>query len=175
MSSEQIDRDGLISQLVDQVRRSSAMAVLLSQAVAERVGQNSTDMEAMDLLMLNGPMTAGRLSELTGLSTGAITGIADRLERTGLVRREPDLSDRRRVILRALPERIHSVIGPFYQGLAEATLALYDRYSDEELSLFVDMLNRSYDICLEHIAKLKAEPSAPKRSPALSKSRSQSD
>src|SRR5579875_3784865 len=90
------ERTALIEALVAEFRRSSAYSVLFSQAVAVRLGVNSTDMECADLLFLNGPMTAGRLAGLTGLTTGAITGVINRLERRGWVQREADPSDRRR-------------------------------------------------------------------------------
>ena len=63
-------------------------------------------------------MTAGRLAELTGLTTGAITGVVDRLEKAGLVRRERDESDRRKVFIATVPENVGK-IGRFYEPHAE--------------------------------------------------------
>src|SRR5262245_58816371 len=86
------------------LRETSAQTVLFSQAVADHVGLNATDLEALDLLVRHGAMTAGRLAELTGLTTGAVTGLVDRLERRGYVRREAHPSDRRSVVVRPLTE-----------------------------------------------------------------------
>lgn len=157
MSSELPSREELRAALNQQIRTVGALSVMLSQTVAERVGLNSTDMESLDLLFVNGPLTAGRLAELTGLTTGAITGIVDRLERAGHVRRETDPADRRRVIIHPLPEKANREIGPLYAPLATAMEALYDRYSDEELGIIVDFLGKSQDIAAAHIATLRAD------------------
>ena len=74
-------------------------SAMLNHAVAERLGLDPTAWECLTLLFEQGPVTAGRLAELTGLTTGAVTGLVDRLEGAGYVRRERDPKDRRRVIV----------------------------------------------------------------------------
>ncbi|MBA2518706.1 MAG: MarR family transcriptional regulator, partial [Chloroflexia bacterium] len=61
----------------------TGQSVLFSQAIADQVGLNPTDLEALEVLLRQGPLTAGKLAEITGLTTGAITGVVDRLERKG--------------------------------------------------------------------------------------------
>src|ERR1700709_952155 len=87
-------RAALLTELEHAVRRSSAQGVIFGQAVADSVGISGSDLECMDFLILEGRVTAGRLAEVTGLTTGAITGVVDRLEKGGLVRREGDGADR---------------------------------------------------------------------------------
>src|SRR3954447_16148383 len=99
-------RAALMEQLEHAVRKSSALGVIFGQAVAERAGISSSDLECLDFLNLEGRVTAGRLAELTGLTTGAITGVVDRLERAGYVRRERDESDRRKVFITTVPANI---------------------------------------------------------------------
>jgi DNA-binding MarR family transcriptional regulator len=108
----------------------------------------------MDILSTSGPLTAGRLAELTGLTTGAITGVVDRLERSGFVRRERDANDRRRVIVHLVPDRARKV-AKLFEPLARAMAELYARYSDEELALMVDCTRRGNAIALEHIARVE--------------------
>src|ERR1700691_628401 len=91
------------------MRRSSAQGVLFGQTVANRVGLSNSDMECLDFLILEGRVTAGRLAEVTGLTTGAITGVVDRLERAGLVRRERDDNDRRKGFIGTAPGDIPKV------------------------------------------------------------------
>src|SRR5262245_63436874 len=79
-------------------RQMSAGSVMFHQAIADRIGLHVTDHKCADLIMRNGSMTAGALAGLTGLTTGAITGVVDRLESAGLVRRALDTNDRRRVL-----------------------------------------------------------------------------
>src|SRR5919109_4685045 len=91
-------RAALLAALEREMRRMSGQSVLFSHAVAERVGMHPTDLECLGFLADEGPLPAGRLAELTGLTTGAVTRMVDRLERAGYVRREADPRDRRRVI-----------------------------------------------------------------------------
>jgi DNA-binding MarR family transcriptional regulator len=132
-----------------------ALTVMLSQAVAERAGVNSTDLEAADLINLMGPMTAGRLAELTGLTTGAITGVIDRLERAGFARRVKDPDDRRRVVIELAPEHVEGKLGPLYEPMQRAMEELYARYSDEEIALLLDFLRRANRAGPEEIARLR--------------------
>src|SRR5260221_14723009 len=80
MSRRRRERTELMAELEQALRKASAQGVLYSQAVAERLGINSTDLECLDIIQLRGPLTAGSLAEATGLTTGAVTGIVDRLE-----------------------------------------------------------------------------------------------
>src|ERR1700757_4395155 len=109
------------------MRRTSAQGVLFGQAVANVAGIAGSDLDCMDFLNLEGRMTAGRLAELTGLTTGAITGVVDRLEKAGFVRRERDESDRRKVFIAPVPERVME-IGRFYQLMQRAMEKQADGY-----------------------------------------------
>src|SRR6516165_10656801 len=100
-------------------RQLSAATIMFHQAVADRLGLNPTDHKCIDLLALKGLMTAGELADATGLTTGAITGVIDRLEGAGFVRREEDPNDRRRVILRAIPKPYRE-IARLFESLARA-------------------------------------------------------
>ncbi|WP_439383945.1 MarR family winged helix-turn-helix transcriptional regulator [Amycolatopsis lexingtonensis] len=85
-------------------RRSSTLTVLRHARIAERMGLSGTDHKTFDLVIQSGgPLTAGRIAELTGLSTGAVTGVIDRLEKVGLVRRVRDPEDRRKVLVAVVP------------------------------------------------------------------------
>jgi DNA-binding MarR family transcriptional regulator len=93
------DEDGLRAEIGTAVLRFIAGVVLHNTAVAQRVGLGPSDSQFVSLLNLNGPLTPGRLAELTGLTTGTVTGVIDRLETGGFVRRERDATDRRRVLV----------------------------------------------------------------------------
>lgn len=85
--------------LGDEVRAGQRATDAVDEAVTELFGVNRTDARCMDILEHHGRMTAGQLASLSGLSTGAVTAVVDRLERAGYARRVPDPSDRRRVLL----------------------------------------------------------------------------
>jgi DNA-binding MarR family transcriptional regulator len=149
------DRAALLASIDREVRKASALGVMFSQTVAAQLGITGTDLECLDIIGLEGVMTAGQLAEATGLTTGAITGILDRLEKAGFAQRERDPQDRRKVLVRALPT-VEIRIGPYYRSLAAAMAALMSRYSDDELELMCQFLSASHHVMVEEIAKLRS-------------------
>jgi DNA-binding MarR family transcriptional regulator len=156
MSSKTKKRQELEAALNAAMRDVSGQGVLYSQAVAERLGMNSTDLECLDYV-LRGPVTAGRLAELTGLTTGAITGVIDRLERIGLARRESDPDDRRKTLVRALPA-VWERIAPLFEPMERSAMAVLASYRDEELALLLGFLTRARDAALTAMSELRALP-----------------
>lgn len=88
-----------IGEIAADLKTFAARVILHGLRASEALSLAPTDLVCMCLLQLNGPATPGWLAEMTGLTTGAVTGVVDRLERAGYVRREPDPQDRRRVIV----------------------------------------------------------------------------
>jgi DNA-binding MarR family transcriptional regulator len=157
VSSLASDRREIETALDRAMRETSAQSVLFSQAVADRAGMNPTDLESLDMLARHGPMTAGRLAELTGLTTGAITGLVDRLERRGYARREPHPTDRRSIIIQPLIENAERDLGPAYVTMSEAMDELMSRYDDEDLATILDFMTRAATITAEQIARLRSD------------------
>src|SRR5262245_59996472 len=142
-------RADLVRAILMAGRQSSAGAIMLHQAVADRLGLHPTDHKCADLLCHGGPMAAGDLAERTGLTTGAVTAVIDRLEAAGYVRREADPSDRRRVIVRVIPSRLRGV-GRLFEPLAAAMAELFVRYTDRELATILDFMHHSSEIARRH-------------------------
>lgn len=136
------------------MRRSSAQGVLYGQTVANVAGIANSDLECMDILYLEGRITAGRLAAITGLTTGAITGVVDRLEKAGLVRRERDEKDRRKVFIAVVPEAI-ARLAKFYVPMQQAMEKVCSGYSDEELHLLLRFANEGYKGVLAATEELK--------------------
>ena len=127
--------------------------MLFKQALAERLGISTSDLECLDLLAETGPVTAGGLAEHTGLTTAAATGIIDRLERGRFVQRTQDPKDRRKVVVQPLPDRLPEV-GRLYASLGQAIGQLRSRYSDEGQALLLDFAARVNRIFEEETFKL---------------------
>src|SRR4051812_37338742 len=101
-------------------------------AVADRMGVSVTDAKCRSILLQLGPMTAGMLAEQLGLTTGAVTGVINRLESAGFVRRVADPKDRRRVVVEPVPNRqrdseIALLFGPMGKRV-RALAASYDEH-----------------------------------------------
>ena len=151
-----------MQELENALRRSSAQGVIFGQTVADTVGISGSDLECLDFLNLEGRVTAGRLAEVTGLTTGAITGVVDRLEKAGMVRRERDPDDRRKVFIATVPENVARV-GRFYENMQKGMVKLWETYSDAELRLLVGFATKGYETMLAATEELKSMVEAPKR------------
>src|SRR6266516_1076555 len=119
------------------MRRTGALMQLMGQAAADRIGINNTDLNCLNILSFSGHMTAGELAKATGLSTASITGVIDRLEEAGFVRRERDPADRRRGVVRLVTERVASDVATVFLPMVRAWQRLAEQYSDDELRLIV--------------------------------------
>jgi DNA-binding MarR family transcriptional regulator len=157
MSSARKNRQELIAALNVALRNVSGQSVLHSQAMAERARLNSTDLECLDIILLRGPVTAGALAEATGLTTGAITGVIDRLERAGYARRQRDGQDRRKVMVRALPA-VEKELVPLSKPMERAALAMLAQYDDDELAFILAFLTRAHAASVAAMAELQKLP-----------------
>ncbi len=137
-------------------RRLSCETIMFHQSIADRLGLNVTDHKCLDFLLLHGPRTAGELSQLTALTTGAITAVVDRLEKAGFVRREADPKDRRRVIVSPIMERLGQ-IGALFGDLSLRIQELASQYTAAELEVIIDFMNRSCDVLHAAALHLRSE------------------
>src|SRR6185312_14762760 len=119
-----VSRHSLEVQIVDSTRRVIANAILYSHQVAERLGLGASDAQFMTLLEVHGPLTPGQLAELTGLRTGTVTGVLDRLEAARFIRRERDRDDRRKVIVSRNLDEIDKRVTPHYAPQAAGMTAM---------------------------------------------------
>lgn len=110
--------------------------------IARRLGLNANDYRCLDLLTEHGPMLAGRLAELTGYTTGAVTGIVSRLERAGFARRVADERDLRRVVVHVDRDGVETKRWPLMAPMAERLERLHRSYSQEQRDLLLDYMRQ---------------------------------
>ena len=141
---------------MDLGRELSTQTIFFHEAIARKLGLNATDTRCLDLISRAGEnrVTAGDLGKATGLTTGAVTGILDRLEKAGMVKRERDTNDRRKVFVRPVPEAMRRV-GPLYDKLGTAMMKLASSYQTRELELISDFLQRNLALLKEQIESLR--------------------
>lgn len=138
------------------VRRLSTAAVLFHHALAERIGLGPSDLKCYDLLRDRGASTGSELAALTGLTTGAITGVVDRLEQAGFIRRDPDPADGRKQILSPVATDRHDVHAVF-RRLHDELAAVLGEYDARQLSTISDFLSRTALLLHGQIMQLRAE------------------
>jgi len=137
-------------------RELSDAVVFFHEAVAVHVGMSAAEWKCFGLLDQHGAMAASRLAELSGFTTGAITGIVDRLERARLVRREPHPTDRRSVIVRPLNvSRVRERVEPVFESLLKGMTELASKYSPAELAAIATFMRGTAEVLRGETARLK--------------------
>jgi DNA-binding MarR family transcriptional regulator len=148
----------LIEELSQSMQRSGTLTVLHTNAIADQIGISATEFESMDLISHNQPMSAGHLAMRCGLTTGAITGIVDRLERAGLVKRVRDPEDRRRVLLRPVEnESKKKKVRELYQPMSQAFDEIMKECTPEQIQFLVDIHNKMNDRVETIITELRGQ------------------
>lgn len=110
-------------------------SIQMHEAIGKKAGMSGTDHKYLGFLLQRGQMTAGEFSIITGLTTGAITSLLDRLEKKELVKRQPDEADRRKVIIVPDTEKIMGLLKPLYEDFQTNTEKLFATFSSEELTI----------------------------------------
>jgi DNA-binding MarR family transcriptional regulator len=146
----------LIAELFDAVRANQLGTDKMDDTAALRMGVNRTDMRCLDIVERLGPVTAGQLSRDAGLTSGAVTAVIDRLTEKGYVRRFPDPTDRRRVMVEKT-EKLDEISGRLYGPLAERAIPLADKFSVHELEAILRFLRLGTDLVERRVAELSEE------------------
>jgi DNA-binding MarR family transcriptional regulator len=147
-------RERLLGDLAQAAQRAATDGILFHQAVADRLGLHVSDLRCLNVLLEVGPVPAGEIRDATGLTTGAVTRMVDRLEQAGYVRREADPADRRRVIVAPVAGKA-ARIAAMYAGMARAWTTVMSDYNQEQLTLILTLFERIHEITRAEIGRLR--------------------
>jgi DNA-binding MarR family transcriptional regulator len=132
-----------------------AAVVVFHELVGRCLGVSASDRKCLDLLS-RGPVTAGALADFTGLTSGAVTGIIDRLVEAGYAERIVDPEDRRRVIVaRKAHGRLDDILPAIFGPLRKDMAAVAAHYTARELSVITDFLARTRDVLVANTARVE--------------------
>jgi DNA-binding MarR family transcriptional regulator len=154
MTSSRRAKRELIDELLAEFRTSGNQDIAFDNLAAERLGLNRTDLHCINIIENDGGLTAGELAAEAGLTSGAVTGVIDRLERAGYARRVADPADRRRVKLEVTPRfysRAERIWGPLKSDW-DSSLA---RFTADELEGMVKFLRATNDLSRAHLERLR--------------------
>jgi DNA-binding MarR family transcriptional regulator len=150
-------REEIIQAINDKFTEMSTETILFHQAVADAVGLHITDHQCMHFIHRYGAMPAGKLAELTGLTTGAVTGIIDRLEKAGYAKRTNDPKDRRRTLVESIRnKKLERKLEMIFIPLHEKMHKLLSSYSDSELAFLLEALTKSIELTREESKKSRS-------------------
>jgi DNA-binding MarR family transcriptional regulator len=145
----------LIEELIREFRESGNQDDAFDNLAAQRLGVNETDLHCLNIIENSGGLTAGELAAQAGLTTGAVTGVIDRLEKAEFARRVHDPGDRRRVKLEVTP-KFYARAEKIWRPVAEEWAATLGRqFSAKELNLIIGFLRRTNEITERHLERLR--------------------
>jgi DNA-binding MarR family transcriptional regulator len=158
-----LSRGEILDELARVGRENSDATVLFHASVASLLGLHPTDYKVLGILERSGQLSAGEIARVSGLATASVTNLIDRLEQKGFVRRVADPTDRRRVMVEAIADRL-SGARSLFDSTRRSLAQLYDRYSDRDLSVIADFLRQNAERLRVETRKLAAaEPAAKDR------------
>jgi DNA-binding MarR family transcriptional regulator len=150
------EREALEHALTFEIRKFQNAQDEFDDAASARLGINRSDQRCMDIIDMHGQVTAGRLATESGLSTGAVTTVLDRLERAGYVQRVRDTVDRRRVLVE-LTDEARRRAGEIWGPIAAESAATMAGYSDAELVFLRDFVQSARDFLARHLERITAD------------------
>jgi DNA-binding MarR family transcriptional regulator len=148
------EREALLAELSSLIRAGQRATDESDELLTRLLGINRTDGRCLDILDERGPMTAGQLATASGLTTGAITAVVDRLERAGYARRAPDPSDRRRVLVE-LTQKTRDATQDLFGPLISTWESLAARFSLDDLRLLIDFHRLAGEVSARHLEHLR--------------------
>jgi len=145
-------------ELVTRIRKLTQLyaytSIQMHEAIGRKAGLSGTDHKYLGFLIEKGQMTAGELSTLTGLTTGAVTGLIDRFEKKKLVKRRFAEDDRRKVIIEPNTENIMELFAPLYKEFRSKSEKLTASFSNKEVKIIETYFLKAIEIMNETADKL---------------------
>ncbi|OGZ19378.1 MAG: hypothetical protein A2494_01305 [Candidatus Lloydbacteria bacterium RIFOXYC12_FULL_46_25] len=131
-----MERKKATDQLIVSIHKETRAATLFVHTISEITKIHSTDIRCLEFLSEVHLATAGDLARATGLTTGAVTAMIDRLENAGFIKRERDKNDRRKTIVKLLgiPSKLKEVREMFSKQIPN----ILSGYTTEELQLIAN-------------------------------------
>ncbi|MBX2922220.1 MAG: MarR family transcriptional regulator [Chitinophagaceae bacterium] len=148
------DKDNLLLQFRNASRQYSDASIFMHEAIARKAGLSGSDHKYLGLILQHKELTAGNLSKLTGLTTGAVTGLIDRLEKKKLLKRQFTKDDRRKVIIVPNVENSMKLLQPIFSELQEKTASLIHTFSEDEIQTIERYFIEATSIMKETTEKL---------------------
>ena len=146
----------LITDLIARYRSAANHDVAFDKLAAERLGVSVTDLHCLNIVESRHGLTAGELAVESGLTTGAVTAVIDRLERAGYARRVADPSDRRRVKVEVTPE-FYARAGEIWAPMAADWRAALSRFTRADLERLLEVLRATTEVGRKHVERLSRD------------------
>lgn len=147
-------KDNVVQQFRAASRQYSDASIFMHEAIARKAGLTGSDHKYLGLILQYKELTAGDLSKITGLTTGAVTGLIDRLEKRKLLKRQFTKDDRRKVIIVPNVENSMKLLQPLFKDLHARTTKLVESFSEDEIQIIERYFTEATIIMKETTEKL---------------------
>lgn len=147
MSKKQTD--SIVDKFRTASRQYSDASIFMHEAIARKAGLSGTDHKYLGLILQHKELTAGDISKITGLTTGAVTGLIDRLEKKKLLKRQFTKDDRRKVIIIPNADNSTKLLQPIFSELQQKTADLIASFSEKEIQIIERYFTEATDIMNE--------------------------
>ena len=134
---------------------SSNESAYFQQAVGEKIGLSPLEIKALSLLAEQSEVTSGQLAVYLEITSGAVTGLVDRLIRAGMVQRKQDARDRRKVIITVDPQGMQQAMS-LYESMGSAAYELFNSFDDKALSVIQQYLEKSIEVARSQTTQLRS-------------------
>lgn len=155
---KKVKRNHRLEKLLGEYKKQRAhqyrLDAVFRDIVAKQTGMTQTEISCASFLIEKGEATPSELAEITGLTSGAITGVITRLQKKGFVTHDRDTKDRRKVIVKGVPKKLaHAMF--YYQPVAERYYGLLSTFNKEHLDFLMEHSKNISKIMEEEIARLE--------------------
>ncbi|MBX6751000.1 MAG: MarR family transcriptional regulator [Micromonosporaceae bacterium] len=147
-------RDELMARLMDAAPRVVAEGLNFHLEVANQLGLSLADLRYLQSISAIAPATPGQIAARTGLTSGAVTRMVDRLEQAGFVRRTRDVADRRSVVV-VTDEQAAARVAAMYADMSAAWVGVLNHYTDEQLMIILDLFERLGEMSARQVEQLR--------------------
>ncbi|MBA9077975.1 MarR family winged helix-turn-helix transcriptional regulator [Rufibacter quisquiliarum] len=152
-------KEELVKQIRKLTQQHAYTSLQMHEAVARKAGLSGTDHKYLGFLLEKGEMTAGDFAKATGLTTGAVTGLIDRLEKKKFLSRHFAEGDRRKVLLKPNTELIMTLLIPLYEEFRRETENLISSFSTSEIKVIERYFSQALAIMNQRI-EILSQPDA---------------
>lgn len=157
MSGTNLKKDELVLKVRAGLKEYSKWSIILHQSIADSLNLNITDNKCLDFIYEMGSVTAGQLAEFAGLTTGAITALVDRLEKNGFVKRDKDVSDRRKVVIKPIKSRNTGNVPVLFDSMNKDYEEFLSKYTEQELTFILDFILKSNSVTHEKAKQIQRD------------------
>jgi len=131
--------------IVSPVHKATRQLGIWMAEASQALGVEPSEGHLLSYTLLYGPCPPSELSRVFGMAPSTLTGVLDRLERAGMLVREPNAADRRSFLVRVTPEG-GDVASELRARLERLEAEILERVGEKGMTGFEEVMTALGDI-----------------------------